>query len=170
MSRIRKRRQEPFSHRAKRFDDVLGTRTLSERWPPAVKSIKNISTSVSSNLTIEQAFQLKRNAFNAQVIFSNLGRLPFDSTFGPLKLESLWHHVHSAASKQSRPLEQSPSTARCTSRTRAPRLSPACSRERRRTPQSLRDLTQFPTLAIQNGFKALRFARMRYTMKIIKAS
>jgi hypothetical protein len=23
-------------------------------------------------------------------MFSNLGRLPFDSTFGPLKLESLW--------------------------------------------------------------------------------
>ncbi|WP_035349048.1 phthiocerol/phthiodiolone dimycocerosyl transferase family protein [Edaphobacter aggregans] len=63
----------------------------------AVKSTENISrmidlqsTAVSSNLTIEQAFQLKRNAFNAQVMFSNLGRLPFDSTFGPLKLETLW--------------------------------------------------------------------------------
>jgi hypothetical protein len=63
----------------------------------AVKSIENISrmidlqsTTVSSNLTIEQAFQLKRNAFNAQVMFSNLGRLPFDSNFGPLKLETLW--------------------------------------------------------------------------------
>jgi hypothetical protein len=63
----------------------------------AVKSTENISrmidlqsTAVSSNLTIEQALQLKRNAFNAQVMFSNLGRLPFDSTFGPLKLESLW--------------------------------------------------------------------------------
>ena len=63
----------------------------------AVKSTENISrmidlqsTAVSSNLTIEQAFQLKRNAFNAQVMFSNLGRLPFDSTFGPLQLESLW--------------------------------------------------------------------------------
>jgi phthiocerol/phthiodiolone dimycocerosyl transferase-like enzyme/condensation domain-containing protein len=51
------------------------------------------STAVSSNLTVEQAFQLKRNAFNAQVMFSNLGRLPFDSTFGPLKLESLWAPV-----------------------------------------------------------------------------
>ncbi|MBB5317117.1 hypothetical protein [Tunturibacter empetritectus] len=48
------------------------------------------STAVSSNLTVEQAFQLKRNAFNAQVMLTNLGRLPFDSTFGPLKLETLW--------------------------------------------------------------------------------
>jgi hypothetical protein len=63
----------------------------------AVKSSENISrmidlqsTAVSSNLTVEQAFQLKRNAFNAQVMFTNLGRLPFDSTFGPLKLENLW--------------------------------------------------------------------------------
>jgi hypothetical protein len=63
----------------------------------AVKSRENISkmidlqsAAVSSNLTVEQAFQLKRNAFNAQVMFSNLGRLPFDSNFGPLKLETLW--------------------------------------------------------------------------------
>jgi hypothetical protein len=63
----------------------------------AVKSTENISRmvdlqseAVSSNLTVEQALQLKRNAFNAQVMFSNLGRLPFDSTFGPLKLETLW--------------------------------------------------------------------------------
>jgi len=63
----------------------------------AVKSTENISRmidlqsrAVSSNLTVEQAFQLKRNAFNAQVMFTNLGRLPFDSTFGPLKLETLW--------------------------------------------------------------------------------
>jgi hypothetical protein len=63
----------------------------------AVKSRENISRmidlqsgAVSSNLTVEQAFQLKRNAFNAQVMFSNLGRLPFDSTFGSLKLETLW--------------------------------------------------------------------------------
>jgi hypothetical protein len=63
----------------------------------AVKSRENISrmidlqsTAVSSNLTVEQAFQLKRNAFNAQVMFTNLGRLPFDNTFGPLKLETLW--------------------------------------------------------------------------------
>ena len=62
-----------------------------------VKSTENISRmidlqsgAVSSNLTVEQAFQLKRNAFNAQVMFTNLGRLPFDSTFGPLKLETLW--------------------------------------------------------------------------------
>jgi hypothetical protein len=62
----------------------------------AVKSVENISrmidlqfTTVSSNLTVEQAFQLKRNAFNAQVMFSNLGRLPFDSIFGSLKLETL---------------------------------------------------------------------------------
>jgi hypothetical protein len=63
----------------------------------AVKSTENISrmidlqsAAVSSNLTVEQAFQLKQNAFNAQVMLSNLGRLPFDSTFGSLKLESLW--------------------------------------------------------------------------------
>jgi hypothetical protein len=63
----------------------------------AIKSRENISrmidlqsTAVSSNLSVEQAFQLKRNAFNAQVMFSNLGRLPFDSNFGPLKLETLW--------------------------------------------------------------------------------
>jgi hypothetical protein len=63
----------------------------------AVKSKENISRmidlqsgAVSSNLTVEQAFQLKRNAFNAQVMFSNLGRLAFDSNFGPLKLETVW--------------------------------------------------------------------------------
>jgi hypothetical protein len=63
----------------------------------AVKSRENISrmidlqsAAVFSNLTVEQAFQLKRNAINAQVMFTNLGRLPFDSTFGPLRLESLW--------------------------------------------------------------------------------
>jgi len=63
----------------------------------AVKSRENISrmielqsAAVSWNLTVEQAFQLKENAFNAQVMFTNLGRLPFDSTFGPLKLETLW--------------------------------------------------------------------------------
>jgi hypothetical protein len=66
----------------------------------AVKSTEDISrmidlqsTAVSSNLTIEQAFELKRNAFNAQVMFSNLGRLPFDSTFGPLTLETIWAPV-----------------------------------------------------------------------------
>jgi hypothetical protein len=32
---------------------------------------------------------LKRNAFNAQVMFSNLDRLPFDGAFGSLKLETL---------------------------------------------------------------------------------
>jgi hypothetical protein len=63
----------------------------------AVKSRENISkmidlqsTAVASNLSVEQAFQLKRTAFNAQVMFSNLGRLPFDSNFKPLKLEALW--------------------------------------------------------------------------------
>jgi hypothetical protein len=63
----------------------------------AVKSRENISrmidlqsAAVSSNLSVEQAFQLKRNAFNAQVMFSNLGRLPFGSNFGPLKLDTLW--------------------------------------------------------------------------------
>jgi hypothetical protein len=48
------------------------------------------STAVSCNLTVEQGFQLKRTAFNAQVMFSNLGRLPFDSTFGSLELETIW--------------------------------------------------------------------------------
>jgi hypothetical protein len=98
----------------------------------AVKSRENVSRmidlqsgAVSSNLTVEQAFQLKRNAINAQVMFTNLGRLPFDSTFGPPRLES---HAHSVASKESKPLEQSVSTARCTSRTPAPRQFPVCSR------------------------------------------
>jgi hypothetical protein len=48
------------------------------------------STAVFSNLTVEEAFQLKRNGFMAQAILSNLGPLPFESTFGPLTLESLW--------------------------------------------------------------------------------
>jgi hypothetical protein len=63
----------------------------------AVKSTVSISkmidlqsAAVSSNLTVEQAFQLKRNAFNAQVMLTNLGRVPFDRTFGSLKLETLW--------------------------------------------------------------------------------
>jgi hypothetical protein len=63
----------------------------------AVKSAENISrlidlqsTTVSSNLTVKQAFELKRNVFNAQVMLTNLGRLPFDTTFGPLRLKSLW--------------------------------------------------------------------------------
>lgn len=63
----------------------------------AIKSKENVSRmidlqskAVSSNLTIEQAFQLKQNAFNAQVMLTNLGRLGFDSSFGPLKLENLW--------------------------------------------------------------------------------
>jgi hypothetical protein len=63
----------------------------------AVKSTENISgmihlqsTAVSSNLTVERASQLKRSAFSAQVMFTNLGRVPFDSTFGSLKLETLW--------------------------------------------------------------------------------
>jgi hypothetical protein len=66
----------------------------------AVKSTENISkmidlqsAAVSSNLTVEQAFELKRNAFNAQVMLTNLGRLPFDSTFGSLQLETLWAPV-----------------------------------------------------------------------------
>jgi len=57
------------------------------------KMIDLQSRAVSSNLTVEQASQLKRNAFNAQVMFSNVGRIPFDSTFGSLKLESLWAPV-----------------------------------------------------------------------------
>jgi NRPS condensation-like uncharacterized protein len=63
----------------------------------AFKSTENISrmihlqsTAVSSNLTVEQASELKRNAFNAQVMLTNLGRLPFSNTFGTLKLETLW--------------------------------------------------------------------------------
>ncbi|WP_130420042.1 hypothetical protein [Edaphobacter modestus] len=56
----------------------------------AVKSTENISrmidlqsAAVSSDFTVEQASQLKRSAFNAQVMFSNLGRIPFDSTSVP---------------------------------------------------------------------------------------
>lgn len=63
----------------------------------AVKSPESISMMidrqsklVSTNLSVEQADQLKRNMFNAQVMFTNLGRLPFDSTFGALQLADLW--------------------------------------------------------------------------------
>jgi hypothetical protein len=63
----------------------------------AVKSLESISMLidqqskvVSTNLAVEQADQLKRNVFNAQVMFTNLGSLPFDSTFGTLQLEDLW--------------------------------------------------------------------------------
>jgi hypothetical protein len=63
----------------------------------AVKSLESISMMidqqskvVSTNLAVEQADQLKRNVFNAQVMFTNLGSLPFDSTFGTLQLEDLW--------------------------------------------------------------------------------
>jgi hypothetical protein len=48
------------------------------------------SSAVSSNLTVQQALHLRQNAFNAQVMCSNLGRVPFDNTFGWLKLEALW--------------------------------------------------------------------------------
>ena len=57
------------------------------------KMIDLQSRAVCSNLTVEQASQLKQNAFNAQVMFSNVGRIPFDSTFGRLKLETLWAPV-----------------------------------------------------------------------------
>jgi hypothetical protein len=73
---------------------------FAKRGLSAVKSTENLSrmidlqsTAVSSNLTVEQASQLKQNAFNAQVMLSNLGCLPFDSTFGPLQLETLWAPV-----------------------------------------------------------------------------
>lgn len=62
-----------------------------------VKSTENISrmidlqcAAVSSDLTVEEALELKQSAFNAQVMCSNLGRLPFNGTFGPLKLAALW--------------------------------------------------------------------------------
>ena len=65
-----------------------------------VKSRENISKmidlqsrAVCSNLSVEQASQLKRNAFNAQVMFSNLGRILFESAFGFLKLDTLWAPV-----------------------------------------------------------------------------
>jgi hypothetical protein len=59
--------------------------------PENISGIIDLQTAaVSSNLTVEKAFQLKRSAFNAQVMFTNLGRVPFDSTFGSLRLETLW--------------------------------------------------------------------------------
>jgi hypothetical protein len=73
---------------------------LAKHGLSSVKSPENISkmidlqsTAASTNLTVEQASQLKRNAFNAQVMLSNLGRLPFDGAFGPLRLETLWAPV-----------------------------------------------------------------------------
>jgi hypothetical protein len=66
----------------------------------AVKSTESLSRmidlqsgAIASNLTVDQAFELKRNAFNAQVMLTNLGCLPFDSTFGSLNLETLWAPV-----------------------------------------------------------------------------
>jgi hypothetical protein len=63
----------------------------------AVKSRESVSTMIdrqsdvtSTNLSVEQADQLKRNVFNAQVMFTNLGRLPFDGAFGALQLADLW--------------------------------------------------------------------------------
>jgi hypothetical protein len=63
----------------------------------AVKSLESISTlidrhseAVSTHLTVKQADQMKQKVSNAQVMFTNLGRLPFDSTFGTLRLADLW--------------------------------------------------------------------------------
>lgn len=63
----------------------------------AVKSLESISITidgqsklVSTNLSVEQTDQFKRNVLNAQVMFTNLGRLPFDSNFGTLQLADLW--------------------------------------------------------------------------------
>jgi hypothetical protein len=78
-----------------------------------VKSIANISriidlqsSAVSSNLTVQQALHLRQDAFNAQVMCSNLGRVPFDNTFGPLKLEALWAPCALRGIDKSRPSEQ----------------------------------------------------------------
>jgi len=61
----------------------------------AVKSTENISrmidlqsTAVSSNLTVELSTQAKRVQRTGHALQPR--RLPFDSTFGPLKLETLW--------------------------------------------------------------------------------
>jgi hypothetical protein len=63
----------------------------------AVKSRESVSMMIdrqsqvlSTNPTVEQADQLKQKMFNAQTMFTNLGRLPFDSTFGTLQLADLW--------------------------------------------------------------------------------
>jgi Condensation domain len=116
----------------------------------AVKSRENISrmvdlqsTAVSSNLTVDQALQLKRNAFNAQVMFSNLGRLPFDSTFTPKARDPLgtmctpWHRRRADPRSSHRQRLAAPHTHQ-------PRANPWPARGYgRRTPQSLRELTQF---------------------------
>lgn len=118
----------------------------------AVKSRDNISrmidlqsTAVFSNLTVEQAFQLKRNAFNSQVMFSNLGRLPFDTTFGPQTRDPLgtmctpWHRRGADPWSSQRQRLAAPHAHQ-------PRANPRPARVYgRRTPQSLRDLTQLPS-------------------------
>jgi hypothetical protein len=126
----------------------------------AVKSTENISrmidvqsTAVSSNLTVEQAFQLKRNAFNAKVMFSNLGCLPFGSTFGPLKLEALW------APSALRGIEGDHRSGHrqwlAAPHTHQPRADSRPARGyQTRTPQSLRGLTQFPKLGIGRQLQA----------------
>jgi hypothetical protein len=122
---------------------------------------------VSSNLTVEQASELKRNAFNAQVMLTNLGRLPFDSTFGPLRLEALW----APSALRGIEGEQNPRSSHrqrlAASHANQPRTNPRPPRGYgSRTPQSLRDLTHFPKLAVQNRFKQTRLARMRISMNL----
>ncbi|MCU1252833.1 MAG: hypothetical protein JWQ49_5862 [Edaphobacter sp.] len=135
----------------------------------AVKSTENISrmidlqsTAVSSNLTIEHALQLKRNGFNAQVMFSNLGRLPFDSTFGPLKLETLWAPcaLHGIEGEQPLGAVTVNGSLHLTHTNPAPipGLLAGMEEELRKPARS----NSISKLAIPNGFKPLRLARMRY--------
>ncbi len=123
----------------------------------AVKSTENIenisrmvdlqSTAVSSNLTVEQAFQLKRNAFNAQVMFTNLGPSPVrqhtrtPETRDPLgTMRTPWHRRRADPWSSHRQWLAAPHA-------HLPRANPgSASGFGRGTRQSLRDLTQFPKL------------------------
>ena len=97
-------------------------------WKSISMMIDRQSKMVSTNLAVEQADQLKRNMFNAQVMFTNLGRLPFDRPSALYNSQTSGRHVLYVASTESRPLEPSQSTDHYISRTPAPNLFPACLR------------------------------------------
>jgi hypothetical protein len=56
----------------------------------AAISINAVNEAVLSGLDVQAAAQLLKRAFGGQAMVTNLGRLPFDTSFGRLKLESLW--------------------------------------------------------------------------------
>jgi hypothetical protein len=53
-------------------------------------SINAANQAVLSGLDVQGAAQFVKRAFGGETMVTNLGRLPFDTSFGRLKLESLW--------------------------------------------------------------------------------